>query len=96
MGRMKHGLVLMGASIQDQVAAARYAEARGFDSIWVTEFFNQHGFVRLAAVAAQTSRVKLGTGIAYAFMRTPMLAASAAMDLDEMSGGRMILGPDDR
>ena len=88
----RYGLILAGTSIQDQVAAARLAEARGFHSVWVTEFFNQHGFVRLAAVAAQTQRVKLGTGIAYAFMRTPMLAASAAMDIDELSGGRMILG----
>lgn len=74
------------------MAAARLAEERGFDSVWVTEFFNQHGFVRLAAVAAATRRVRLGTGIAYAFMRTPVLAASAAMDLDELSGGRVILG----
>ena len=48
--------------------------------------------MRLAAVAAQTQRVQLGTGIAYAFMRTPLLAASAAMDIDELSGGRVILG----
>ena len=48
--------------------------------------------VRLAAVATATSNVKLGTAICYAFMRTPMLAASAAMDIDELSGGRMILG----
>jgi probable F420-dependent oxidoreductase len=92
MAGMKHGLVLMGASIQDQVAAARHAEARGLDSVWVTEFFNQHGFVRLAAIASVTSRVELGTAIAYAFMRTPLLASSAAMDIDELSGGRMILG----
>jgi probable F420-dependent oxidoreductase len=89
---MRYGLILAGSSIQDQIDAARLAEDRGFHSVWVTEFFNQNGFVRLAAVAAQTRRVKLGTGIAYAFMRTPLLAASAAMDIDEMSGGRMILG----
>ncbi|MDX1384317.1 MAG: LLM class flavin-dependent oxidoreductase [Thermoanaerobaculia bacterium] len=89
---MRYGLILTGASIADQVAAAEAAEARGLHSVWVTEFFNQHAFVRLAAVAAATERVQLGTGIAYAFMRTPMLAASAAMDLDELSGGRVILG----
>jgi len=89
---MRYGLILAGATIQDQIDAARLAEARGFHSVWVTEFFNQNGFVRLAAVAAQTKRVQLGTGIAYAFMRTPLLAASAAMDIDELSGGRMILG----
>ena len=92
MTGMKHGLILMAPTIADQLAAARLAEARGFDSVWVTEFFNQHGFVRLAAVAQATTRVVLGTAIAYAFMRTPLLASAAAMDIDELSGGRMILG----
>jgi probable F420-dependent oxidoreductase len=92
MARMKHGLVLIAPSIDDQIEAARRAEARGFDSVWVTEFFNQHGFVRLAALAGMTARVKLGTAIAYAFMRTPLLASAAAMDIDELSHGRMILG----
>lgn len=89
---MKYGLILAAPTIADQIEAARRAEARGFHSVWTIEFFNQHGFVRLGAVAAATSRVMLGTGIAYAFMRTPLLAASAAMDIDELSGGRMILG----
>jgi probable F420-dependent oxidoreductase len=89
---MRYGLILAASSIADQVAAARHAEARGLHSVWTLEFFNQHGFVRLAAVAGATSRVQVGTGIAYAFMRTPVLAATAAMDIDEISGGRMILG----
>jgi probable F420-dependent oxidoreductase len=92
MAGMKHGLILVAPTIADQVAAARHAESRGFDSVWVIEFFNQHGFVRLAAVGAATQRVKLGTAIAYAFMRTPLLASAAAMDIDEISGGRVILG----
>jgi probable F420-dependent oxidoreductase len=89
---MRYGLVLVAPTIADQVRAARHAEACGFHSVWSVEFFNQHGFVRLAACAVATERVRLGTGIAYAFMRTPLLAASAAMDLDELSDGRMILG----
>lgn len=89
---MRYGLILIAPSIKDQIAAARHAEARGFHSVWTTEFHNHNGFVRLAAVAAATQRVQVGTAIAYAFMRTPLLAASAAMDIDELSGGRMILG----
>ncbi len=89
---MRYGLILMAPSIQDQIAAARHAEARGFHSVWATEFHNHNGFVRLTAVATATARVQVGTAIAYAFMRTPLLAASAAMDIDELSGGRMILG----
>jgi probable F420-dependent oxidoreductase len=89
---MKHGLILTASSIQGQMDAAAKADAAGFESVWTTEFFNAHGFVRLAAAAGATQRVQLGTGIAYAFMRSPMLAATAAMDIDELSGGRMILG----
>lgn len=89
---MKYGLILGSPTIEGQMKTAARADAAGFESVWTTEFFNAHGLVRLAAVATATERVKLGTAIAYAFMRTPMLAASAAMDIDELSGGRMILG----
>ncbi len=88
----RYGLILTAASIRDQIAAARMAEKHGFHSVWTLEFFHQHGLVRLGAVGAATERVKVGTAIAYAFMRTPMLAASAAMDVDEITGGRVILG----
>jgi probable F420-dependent oxidoreductase len=89
---MKHGLILTASSIQGQMDAAAKADAAGFHSVWTTEFFNAHGFVRLGAAAGVTQQVQLGTGIAYAFMRSPMLAATAAMDIDELSDGRMILG----
>ncbi len=89
---MRKGLILGAPTIAGQIEVAKRAERAGFDSVWTTEFFHQHGFVRLAAVAGATERVKVGTGIAYAFMRTPLLAASAAMDVDEISGGRMVLG----
>ena len=89
---MKYGLILTAPTIRGQMEMAAKADAAGFESVWTTEFYNQHGLVRLAAVATATKNVKLGTAIAYAFMRTPMLAASAAMDIDEISGGRMILG----
>jgi probable F420-dependent oxidoreductase len=89
---MKYGLILTAPTIRGQMDIAHRADEAGFESVWTTEFFNQHGLVRLAAVATATTRIKLGTAIAYAFMRTPMLAASGAMDIDEISGGRVILG----
>lgn len=89
---MKYGLILTSPTIQGQMDMAAKADGAGFDSVWTIEFFNQHGLVRLAAVATATKNVRLGSAIAYAFMRTPMLAATAAMDIDEISGGRMVLG----
>jgi probable F420-dependent oxidoreductase len=89
---MPHGLVLTAGSVRGDVELALRAERAGFDSVFTIEFFNRNGFVPLAAIAHATRRVRIGTGIANAFTRTPLLLASAAMDLDELSGGRMVLG----
>ena len=86
------GIILVADKIADQVDLAQRAEDAGFGSVWSVEFYSRNGLVRLAAVAAATKRVKVGTGICYAYMRSPVLNAAAAMDIDEISGGRMILG----
>jgi probable F420-dependent oxidoreductase len=89
---MRHGLILTGGSARGNVALAQAAERAGFDSVLSVEFFNQHAFAVLGAIAATTARIRLGTGIANAFTRAPLVHATAAMDLDELSAGRMILG----
>jgi probable F420-dependent oxidoreductase len=89
---MRIGLILTGGSARADVAQALRAEAAGFDGVYSIEFFNRHGYVALGAIAQASSRVRIGTAIANAFTRTPLLHASAAMDLDELSGGRMVLG----
>jgi probable F420-dependent oxidoreductase len=89
---MKIGLVLTGGSARGDLDLALRAEAAGFDGVYAIEFFNRHGYAALGAIAGATSRVRIGTAIANAFTRTPLLHASAAMDLDELSGGRMVLG----
>jgi probable F420-dependent oxidoreductase len=89
---MRIGLILTGGSARGDVDLAVRAEAAGFDAVFTIEFFNRHGYVPLGAIAEATRRVTIGTAIANAFTRTPLLHASAAMDLDELSGGRLILG----
>ena len=89
---MKPGLVLTQPSIADQVAAAKRAEDSGFDSVWATEFFHMNGLVRMAALALATERVSIGSAIINSFTRSPVLAASGIMDIDELSGGRAVLG----
>ena len=89
---MKAGLILVGGTARPQVELARRAEAAGFASVWSAEFFNQHPYAVLGAVAEATRRIGIGTAIANAFTRSPVLHASAALDLDELSGGRMTLG----
>jgi probable F420-dependent oxidoreductase len=89
---MQMGLILTAGSARADVELALRAEAAGFDAVFTIEFFNRHGYVPLGAIAQATRRVRLGSAIANAFTRTPLLHASAAMDLDELSGGRMVLG----
>lgn len=79
-------------SIADMVRLAGRAEAAGFQTVWTNDFYTHGAFVPLAAIAPRTSRIRLGTGIAYAFARSPMVTAITARDLDEMSGGRLVLG----
>jgi probable F420-dependent oxidoreductase len=89
---MRIGLVLAGGSARADVELALRAEAAGLDGVYSVEFMSRHGYVALGAIAQATRRVRIGTAIANAFTRTPLLHASAAMDLDELSGGRMHLG----
>src|SRR5256885_7669517 len=72
--------------------AARLAEEAGFESVWATEFYDRSATVALAAMAQATSTIELGSAIAYAFGRTPVVLAAEARDLDELSGGRLTLG----
>ena len=72
--------------------AARLAEEAGFASVWATEFYDRSATVALAAMALTTSKIELGSAIAYAFGRTPLVLAAEARDLDELSGGRITLG----
>lgn len=86
------GAVVSLPSVEDNIAAAREAEEAGLESVWTTEFPDRSAVVALAAIALGTARVTLGTAIAYAFGRTPIVLAAEARDLDVLSRGRLILG----
>ena len=79
------------APAADLARLASRAEAAGFDALWTQEMFHDP-FLPLAAAAAGTSRIGLGTSIALAFVRSPWVTALSALDLDVLSGGRFILG----
>ncbi|MEX0992408.1 MAG: LLM class flavin-dependent oxidoreductase [Solirubrobacterales bacterium] len=86
------GLLLEMPTQRENVALAARAEAAGFDSVWAPEFHNHSGALALAGAALVTERVGLGTAISWAFGRSPLLSAVTALDLDEMSDGRFVLG----
>ena len=84
MRTLRYGMTV-GGPIREIGSLARAIEDRGFDSVWSTETSNG-AFTQATLVAEATSRVRVGTGIALAFPRSPGIAALNAMDLDELSG----------
>ncbi len=82
----------LGMGPQDQLQVVQEAERLGFDSVWAAEAYGSDAATVLAWLAAGTSRIKLGSAIFQMPGRTPALTAMTAATIDELSGGRMLLG----
>jgi F420-dependent oxidoreductase-like protein len=77
----------------DQACAlVRLAEEAGVDTVWVAEAWGRDCFTILTLLAHTTKRIKLGTGIVNCYSRTPAALAQHFATLDELSGGRMVIG----
>lgn len=72
--------------------AAQLADELGYDSFWVPEAWGYEVFSLLTEMACHTKRIKLGTGIANVFSRSPGLLAMSAATVDDVSEGRLMLG----
>jgi F420-dependent oxidoreductase-like protein len=68
------------------------AEKLGVDSLWVPEFWAGDALTPLAFLAAQTSTIRLATGIVQLGARTPAMLAMSALSMQALSGGRFVLG----
>ena len=81
---------------RDCIGVAKAAEVAGFDSVWVGDSLlartRAEPLSILSAVSAVTERVGLGTAALIAPLRHPLLAAAQAATVDQLSGGRLILG----
>jgi F420-dependent oxidoreductase-like protein len=93
---MKLGVQLgywgLGLSADDQIAIVREAERAGYDSVWSAEAYGSDAATVLAWLAAQTETIKLGSAIFQIPGRSPALTAMTAATIDQLSGGRMLLG----
>jgi len=87
---MKVDATLMG-SITDAAGKAAQLEAAGYSGAWTAET-SHDPFLPLAAATTSTTEIELGTSIAVAFARNPMLLANIGWDLQTMSQGRFVLG----
>jgi probable F420-dependent oxidoreductase len=85
------GLGTGGEYPKDMERTARAAEDLGFAGLWTSET-KHDAFLPLAIAAGGTRRIDLGTSVAIAFSRSPMEIAQTAWDLQDLSGGRFVLG----
>jgi F420-dependent oxidoreductase-like protein len=81
-----------GVTPADQLELARTAEQLGYDSVWTAEAYGSDAATVLAWLAAGTSRIKLGAGILQIPARSAAMTAMTAATVDNLSGGRFLLG----
>jgi F420-dependent oxidoreductase-like protein len=82
----------LGLSSQDQLHIVQEAEKLGYDSVWAAEAYGSDTATVLGWLAGQTSRIRLGAGIFQMPARSPAMTAMTAATIDQLSGGRMVLG----
>ena len=82
----------LGLSSTEQLELVQEAERLGYDSVWTAEAYGSDAVTILAWIAAQTERIKLGSAILQMPGRSPAMTAMTAATLDQLSGGRVLLG----
>jgi F420-dependent oxidoreductase-like protein len=82
----------LGMEAADQLELVKEAEGAGFDSVWAAEAYGSDAATVLAWLAAQTERIRIGSSIFQMPARSPAMTAMTAATLDQLSGGRMLLG----
>lgn len=84
--------LIPGRDLPTAVALAQRAEALGYASLWVTHGLGRDSFQVLQAYGAATTRIGLANGVVPIYPRHPVAMAQAALTLNEVTGGRFVLG----
>jgi F420-dependent oxidoreductase-like protein len=94
MSKIRLGLNIgySGATIELPMEMIAEADRQGFYAVWTAESYGSDAVTPLAWIGAQTRQVHLGTAIMQMPARTPANTAMTAMTLDQLSGGRFLLG----
>ena len=82
----------LGMGPEDQLAVVQEAERLGYDSVWSAEAYGSDAATVLAWLAAQTTKIRLGSAIFQMPGRSAAMTAMTAATIDQLSGGRMLLG----
>ncbi|WP_119422122.1 LLM class F420-dependent oxidoreductase [Desertibaculum subflavum] len=91
---MKLGMLVgySGAEVKLPIEQILEAERLGFDSVWTAEAYGSDAVTPAAWILAQTRKIKAGTAIMQIPARQPSMVAMTAMTLDQLSGGRFMIG----
>jgi len=84
--------VAFGPKVKVNLDLVRHAESLGYDSAWTAEAYGNDAVTTATWVLAHTTKLKCGTAIMQMPARTPAMTAMTAMTLDQLSGGRFMLG----
>ncbi len=82
----------LGITAEQQIELVKAAEDAGYESAWVAEAYGSDAATVLGWITAQTSRIKVGAAIFQMPARSPAMTAMTAATLDQLSGGRMLIG----
>ena len=85
------GIILDPNSFKNIKEVVKKADNYNFHSAWVTELYRS-SFEQLTFIAEITKNIKIGSAVTLAFIRSPLITAISAMDIDSLSNGRLILG----
>lgn len=92
MSPLTVGIETQGIGVRAMGELARAADEAGLDGVWAPELYDRSATIAAAEMINRTQRIDVGTAIAYGVGRSPLTLAAEARDLDELSGGRFILG----
>jgi alkanesulfonate monooxygenase SsuD/methylene tetrahydromethanopterin reductase-like flavin-dependent oxidoreductase (luciferase family) len=90
MGRLATSI--SGKTFEQAIERVKLAESLGYESVWVSQVSEHEATIDAAVYATATKRMGIGTGVLPIYPRTPAVMAQTAATLDDLSGGRFILG----
>ncbi|MDR0767189.1 MAG: 5,10-methylenetetrahydromethanopterin reductase [Methanosarcinales archaeon] len=91
---MKFGIEFVPNEPVFKIAAyAKAAEEQGFEYVWITDHCNNREvYSTMSVLALATSKIKIGTGVTNPYTRSPVVTAGSIASVNEIAGGRAILG----
>lgn len=92
--KMKFGIEFVpNESVLKIAAYAKNAEERGVEYVWITDHYNNRDvYSTIAVLASATNKIKIGAGVTNPYTRSPVVTASCIASVNEIAGGRILLG----